>query len=81
MSEPMTCNDGTIINDILVPAGTMIIVGITSSNRSKDIWGEDALEFKPERWLSPLPPSVTEAKIPGVYSHLYVVLSWMKRYY
>ena len=36
------------------------------------MWGEDALEWKPERWLAPLPSTVADAKIPGVYSNLYV---------
>jgi hypothetical protein len=34
----------------------------------REIWGEDAEEFKPERWLSALPQSVSEAKLPGIYS-------------
>ena len=41
-----------------------------ASNVNKVLWGEDANEWKPERWLSPLPVSVTDAKIPGVYSNL-----------
>lgn len=32
----------------------------------------DALEWKPERCLSPLPDALLEAHIPGVYSHLLV---------
>ncbi|KAI0816023.1 hypothetical protein BC628DRAFT_1334538, partial [Trametes gibbosa] len=27
--------------------------------------GEDAYEWKPERWLSPLPPAVEEARVLG----------------
>ena len=42
-------------------------------NRSKAIWGEDAEEWKPERWLSPLPESVAEAKVPRIYSNLQCV--------
>ncbi|EEB98095.1 hypothetical protein MPER_02458 [Moniliophthora perniciosa FA553] len=34
------------------------------------LWGPDALEWKPERWLEPLPAVIPEARIPGVYSHL-----------
>ena len=49
-----------------------MIVGLLSSNRNKAIWGADAMDWKPERWLSPLPESVTEAKIPGIYSNLCV---------
>ncbi|CAE6446063.1 unnamed protein product [Rhizoctonia solani] len=37
---------------------------------SVETWGEDADEFRPERWLAALPQSVAEAKIQGVYSPL-----------
>ena len=70
LSEPMRGVDGSMMHEILVPKDTMVVVAIHSANRSKAIWGEDAFEWKPERWLSPLPTSVTEAKVPGVYSHL-----------
>ena len=60
------------MREIPVPKGTTIYIGIRASNLDKRIWGEDALEFKPERWMSPLPSTVTEARIPGVYSNLWV---------
>lgn len=72
LSAPITGVDGSTISEILVPKDTAIMVGIFSSNRNKAVWGEDAREWKPERWLSGLPESVSEAKIPGVYSNLYV---------
>lgn len=72
LSEPITGIDGSKINEIHVPKDTTVVVGVLSSNRNKAIWGEDALEWKPERWLDQLPESVTEAKIPGIYSNLYV---------
>lgn len=34
-----------------IPAGTNVLAGSYIIQRRKDIWGEDALEFKPERWL------------------------------
>ena len=70
ISEPIIGNDGNPMKEILVPAGTEIIVGIRPINKDKAIWGEDAAEFKPERWLSPLPSSVIDARIPGVYANL-----------
>ncbi|KAK4375174.1 hypothetical protein RND71_005851 [Anisodus tanguticus] len=46
-----------ISDDILpdrtyVTAGTDIILSMYSVGRMKSVWGEDCLEFKPERWLS-----------------------------
>ena len=73
LSQPIRGRDGTMMHEILVPKDTTVWIGILSSNRNKAIWGEDALEWKPERWLSPLPDSVTEAKIPGIYSNLCVL--------
>ncbi|KAL0418988.1 UNVERIFIED_CONTAM: cytochrome [Sesamum radiatum] len=40
--------DGTVL-----PAGSTVTYSIYSVGRMKSIWGEDCLEFKPERWLSP----------------------------
>ena len=70
LSEPIIGVDGTKMHEILVPKDTTLFIGILSCNRNKAIWGEDALDWKPERWLSPLPETVTKAKIPGIYSHL-----------
>ncbi|KAI0687587.1 cytochrome P450 [Earliella scabrosa] len=70
LSRPIRGLDGSMIHEIAVPKGTAIAVGIFSANRNKAIWGEDATEWKPERWLSSLPNTVTDAKIPGVYSNL-----------
>ena len=65
--------NGVPMKEIPVPKGTTIYVAIRASNLDKRIRGEDALEWKPERWLSPLPESVVNARIPGIYSHLYVI--------
>ncbi|KAJ4979434.1 hypothetical protein NE237_010214 [Protea cynaroides] len=40
--------DGTVL-----PAGSTITYSIYSVGRMKAIWGDDCLEFRPERWLSP----------------------------
>lgn len=33
------------------PAGTTLSLNTFSMNLSKDVWGPDAKEYKPERWL------------------------------
>lgn len=70
LSTPIRGRDGTIMSEVLVPKGTGIVIGILASNVNTAIWGPDAHEWKPERWLEPLPESVTDARIPGVYSNL-----------
>ncbi|EPQ53107.1 cytochrome P450 [Gloeophyllum trabeum ATCC 11539] len=70
LSIPITGVDGSTIDQIPLPKGSNLILSLFSLNRNKAIWGEDAYEWKPERWLKPLPPSVTDAKIPGVYSNI-----------
>ncbi|KAF5342991.1 hypothetical protein D9758_013699 [Tetrapyrgos nigripes] len=70
LSTPIAGIDGTLITELHVPKNTHIIISVLNSNRNPAIWGPDALEWKPERWLSPLPDELVEAHIPGVYSHL-----------
>ena len=64
--------DGTEMHEIPVPKGTRIIVNVTACNNDPAIWGEDPQEWKPDRWIQPLPESVTSARVPGVFSHLSV---------
>ena len=64
--------DGRALQQVHVPKGTFIILSNLASNTNPAIWGPDAREWKPERWLSPLPESVSEAKVPGIYSNLCV---------
>ncbi|RAL51059.1 hypothetical protein DM860_005415 [Cuscuta australis] len=45
-------HDDVLPDGTFVPAGSNITYSIYSSGRMKFIWGEDCLEFKPERWLS-----------------------------
>jgi len=68
--KPLVGNDGKAMTELFVPKDTAIVVAIMKANRSPDIWGSDALEWKPERWLEKLPLSVTDAHFPGVYSNL-----------
>ncbi|EPS94814.1 hypothetical protein FOMPIDRAFT_1026052 [Fomitopsis schrenkii] len=74
LSKPVRGLDGTLLSEIPVPEGTIILIGILASNRNPDLWGPDAEEWNPERWLNPLPEAVKEAHIPGVYSHLMTFL-------
>ncbi|KAJ7503140.1 cytochrome P450 [Mycena galericulata] len=68
--KPITGADGTEITSLNVTKGTDFILVVSCAHRDKEIWGEDALEYKPERWLSPLPDAVGDAALPGVYFQL-----------
>ncbi|KAL0062738.1 hypothetical protein AAF712_010360 [Marasmius tenuissimus] len=48
LSTPVRCTDGSLVSEILVPANTNIYISILNSNRNIDLWGPDALEWKPE---------------------------------
>ncbi|GJE97231.1 cytochrome P450 [Phanerochaete sordida] len=71
LSTPLALRDGRTTDTLHIPKGTNILVGIWSSNRSTALWGADAREWKPARWLDgKLPEAVADAHIPGVYSNL-----------
>ncbi|ELU38044.1 cytochrome P450 [Rhizoctonia solani AG-1 IA] len=48
----------------VVQKGDSISIPILAMNRAKDVWGEDALDFKPERWDN-LPDGVKDMFIHG----------------
>lgn len=45
-------SDDVLPDGTLVPAGSNVTYSIYSVGRMKAIWGEDCMEFRPERWLS-----------------------------
>lgn len=80
LQSPIEAVDGkTKISNILVKKNTDIIISIIGANLDKAIWGDDAEEWKPERWLEPLPESVAAARLPGVYSSMCVTSNILSR--
>ncbi|KAI0051370.1 cytochrome P450 [Auriscalpium vulgare] len=69
LGKPVLTKDGPLMS-VYVPQYTAVHLDIRAVNCDPDIWGPDAAEWKPERWLSPLPSSVAAARVPGVYSNL-----------
>ncbi|KAI9059129.1 cytochrome P450 [Trametes sanguinea] len=67
VSEPFTDRYGKVQHEIRIAKGNKVVLPILALHRSKEIWGEDALEFKPERWEKP-PTAI--ANVPGVWGHL-----------
>lgn len=41
----------TTIGNVRIPQGTEITVAPWAVNRSRDLWGADAADFNPDRWL------------------------------
>ncbi|KAJ3783409.1 cytochrome P450 [Lentinula aff. detonsa] len=70
LSQPVRGVDGNEVTEIFLPKGTTTMISILNSNRNPELWGPDVLEWKPERWLSPLPEAILNTKMPAVYSHL-----------
>ncbi|TFK53095.1 cytochrome P450 [Heliocybe sulcata] len=51
LTAPITTASGETIDRLPVRKGTLVTVPINCMNTSDAIWGPDAKEFKPERWL------------------------------
>ncbi|KAH7323307.1 cytochrome P450 [Rhizoctonia solani] len=60
------------ITSLPVKKGTRIFMSNVYFNRSKAIWGEQADEFLPERWIGNKIDEVTQtsSRLPGVYSSM-----------
>ncbi|KAH9170706.1 cytochrome P450-like protein, partial [Lactarius sanguifluus] len=67
LSAPIRDVDGRKIHE---PKGTNVYIHIYNLNHDPSIWGPDVTEWKPERWLAPLPESVQEAHIQGIYANM-----------
>ncbi|KAG8732687.1 cytochrome P450-dit2 [Ceratobasidium sp. 423] len=75
LQHPVKSRDGkATVSNLYVPKGTHMYLSLGSVNRDKQTWGEDADKFNPDRWLKPMPSSVSESKIPGVYSNIMTFL-------
>jgi len=66
LNTPFVDTNGRTQHGIKVSKGDTIFIPILAINRSKDIWGEDAAIFKPERWES-IPEGANA--IPGIWGN------------
>ncbi|KAJ7225002.1 cytochrome P450 [Mycena rebaudengoi] len=67
LSIPYTDPKGVVHDSFSIRKGQEIYLPLLAVNTDKALWGEDAAEFKPERW-DHLPEAVKA--IPSVWSHL-----------
>ncbi|SJL04938.1 uncharacterized protein ARMOST_08309 [Armillaria ostoyae] len=66
LRQPLKDTRGTSHDSIPIKKGELIIIPIMAINRDKSLWGDDAAEFRPERWEN-VPEAVNT--IPGVWSN------------
>jgi len=74
LGNPVKGPNGELVSDIPTFRGQKVILGIACCNTDRRIWGPNALEWDPSRWIDGLPEEVTGAKIPGVVPHLMTFL-------
>ncbi|KAF7351645.1 Cytochrome P450 [Mycena sanguinolenta] len=68
LSTPIIGVDGTPMHTITVPKGTSILIATAAANRCQQVWGEDALKFRPERWESGKADTIVGGtKMCGIY--------------
>ena len=84
LHRPILSRYGEPLDKVAIPKGTTLIISILNANLDKKIWGEDAREWRPERWLAALsneddenrqgkaPETKTGMTYPGVYANMYV---------
>ncbi|KAF7980393.1 hypothetical protein HWV62_38192 [Athelia sp. TMB] len=64
---PRRASKDVWVGDVFVPKGTLIPIHIRMINTLKEVWGEDAEEFRPERWLN----------LPKTYNPTFSLLSFI----
>ncbi|KAJ7177140.1 cytochrome P450 [Mycena filopes] len=67
LSKPYIDRHGNSHDSLPISKGQMIHVPILAINTDREIWGEDAREFKPERWEN-IPERA--AGVPGVWANM-----------
>jgi hypothetical protein len=53
--ERVVPRDGAVICDVHIPAGTIVGINAWVLHRDESIFGSDAEDFRPERWIDSSP--------------------------
>lgn len=69
LGAPIQTADNKTVDHISIAAGQLISIPILAIHRCKSIWGEDAHEFRPERWLDESGIPIKAKEFQG-YRHL-----------
>ncbi|KAK0210022.1 cytochrome P450 [Desarmillaria ectypa] len=65
--EPIVAVDGSVMSEIPIPKGQVIVASLYTYNRLPSVWGHDADVWNPDRFLNPLWSKQTSL---GVYANL-----------
>ncbi|KDQ56231.1 hypothetical protein JAAARDRAFT_158180 [Jaapia argillacea MUCL 33604] len=77
--KPITTSSGKVLDEVPIPKGMKIIISVAAYNRNKDVWGDDAHAFDPDRWLSNDGDGrKTKAPSLGVYGNLLTFASGLR---
>ncbi|PPQ82383.1 hypothetical protein CVT25_008344 [Psilocybe cyanescens] len=71
LGKPIRDVHGNLLDGIRIRKGQSFLIPIVALNRDKSIWGDDAAEFKPERWEN-IPPTV--GQVPGIWGNMMTFL-------
>ncbi|KAH8813936.1 cytochrome P450 [Flagelloscypha sp. PMI_526] len=52
LSKPLKTSQGTLVDVLTIPKGSYVTVPIGALNRLPELWGPDAGQFNPDRWLN-----------------------------
>ncbi|KAF8754698.1 cytochrome P450 [Rhizoctonia solani] len=79
LQQQVMSSDGkTTMTHVPVKKGMQIYISLDAANRDKQIWGDDANEFRPSRWLEELPLSVKDSNLPSAYSSIGIKFSQLE---
>ncbi|KAI0640539.1 cytochrome P450 [Trametes meyenii] len=71
VTAPFVDWHGNTQTEVRIAKGNRIVVPIAVLNRLKSVWGDDAAEFKPERWEH---PPAEASNLPGIWAHILTFL-------
>lgn len=69
LGKPLRTSDGKVVDSVSVAKGTIVHIPIAAVNRSEVLWGPNAKDFDPNRWLDNSISQHRASEISG-YGHL-----------
>ncbi|OCH85827.1 cytochrome P450 [Obba rivulosa] len=72
LGRPFVDSQGQVQHSVKVRKGTFVIIPVMAVNKCKEIWGDDAEVFRPERWEEKTPDGA--ASVPSVWKHIFTFL-------